>query len=73
MNPARTFASHAIRLSHKLIRRDRLTKYNCVNNLSFPFDFAAVSFLPKGIGRFLVDYMGYNKNKIFIGFEIKMG
>ena len=50
---------------HRLISRDRPTKY-CVllkilNNFPFAFYFAALSFLPKGIGGVFVDYSGYNK------------
>ena len=49
----------------KKTQNARQTKY-CVFlkiliNFPFPFCFAALSFLPKGIGGVFVDYSGYNK------------
>ena len=44
---------------------DRPTKYRVflkiLTNFPFPFCFAALSFLPKGIGDIFVDYIRYNK------------
>ena len=50
-------------VDHRLIRRDRQTKY-CVflkilTNFPFQFCFAALPFLPNGIGGVFVNYGGH--------------